>query len=45
VAIKGNGFFQVTMPDGTNGYTRDGSFQVDAQGRWSPPPACRWPTA
>ena len=33
VAIKGNGFFQVTMPDGTIGYTRDGSFQVDAQGR------------
>ena len=33
VAIKGNGFFQVTMPDGTNGYTRAGSFQVDAQGR------------
>ena len=33
VAIKGNGFFQVTQPDGTLGYTRDGSFQVDAQGR------------
>ncbi len=33
LAIKGNGFFQVTMPDGTTGYTRDGSFQVDAQGR------------
>src|SRR5574343_1231419 len=33
VAIQGNGFFQVTMPDGTIGYTRDGSFQVDAQGR------------
>jgi flagellar basal-body rod protein FlgG len=33
VAIKGNGFFQVTMPDGTAGYTRDGSFQVDSQGR------------
>ena len=33
VAIKGNGFFQVTLPDGTAGYTRDGSFQVDAQGR------------
>lgn len=33
VAIRGNGFFQVTMPDGTNAYTRDGSFQVDAQGR------------
>ncbi|AMM25008.1 flagellar basal-body rod protein FlgG [Variovorax sp. PAMC 28711] len=33
LAIKGNGFFQVTQPDGTTGYTRDGSFQVDAQGR------------
>jgi flagellar basal-body rod protein FlgG len=33
VAIKGNGFFQITMPDGTLGYTRDGSFQVDSQGR------------
>jgi flagellar basal-body rod protein FlgG len=33
VAIQGNGFFQVTMPDGTTGYTRDGSFQLDNQGR------------
>ncbi|MBI3101637.1 MAG: flagellar basal-body rod protein FlgG [Burkholderiales bacterium] len=33
VAINGNGFFEVTMPDGTLGYTRDGSFQVDSQGR------------
>ena len=33
VAINGNGFFEVTMPDGSIGYTRDGSFQVDAQGR------------
>jgi flagellar basal-body rod protein FlgG len=33
VAIQGNGFFQVTMPDGTTSYTRDGSFQVDSQGR------------
>jgi len=33
VAIKGNGFFQVTQPDGTIGYTRDGSFQLDSQGR------------
>jgi len=33
VAIQGNGFFQVTMPDGTTGYTRDGAFQLDAQGR------------
>jgi flagellar basal-body rod protein FlgG len=33
VAVQGNGFFQVTMPDGTTGYTRDGSFQLDSQGR------------
>lgn len=33
VAIQGNGFFQVTMPDGTVGYTRDGAFQLDNQGR------------
>ena len=33
IAIKGNGFFQVTMPDGTTGYTRDGGFQVDANGQ------------
>jgi flagellar basal-body rod protein FlgG len=32
VAIKGGGFFQVAMPDGTVGYTRDGSFQVDNNG-------------
>src|SRR5436190_5194209 len=33
VAIKGNGFFQIGMPDGTTAYTRDGSFQVDSQGQ------------
>ena len=33
MAIQGKGFFQVLMPDGTTGYTRDGSFQVDAQGQ------------
>ena len=33
VAIKGNGFFQVTMPDGSTSYSRDGSFQLDAQGQ------------
>ncbi|MBX3609716.1 MAG: flagellar basal-body rod protein FlgG [Hydrogenophaga sp.] len=33
VAINGSGFFQIEMPDGTTAYTRDGSFQVDAQGR------------
>ncbi len=33
VAIQGQGFFNVTMPDGTTGYSRDGSFQLDAQGQ------------
>jgi flagellar basal-body rod protein FlgG len=33
VAIRGEGFFKVQMPDGTYTYTRDGSFQMDAQGR------------
>jgi flagellar basal-body rod protein FlgG len=33
LAIRGNGFFQVQMPDGTTGYTRDGSFQVSPQGQ------------
>src|SRR5579875_2055835 len=32
VAIEGDGFFQVTMPDGTTAYTRDGSFKIDANG-------------
>lgn len=32
VAISGRGFFQILMPDGTMGYTRDGSFKVSAQG-------------
>jgi flagellar basal-body rod protein FlgG len=33
VAIQGNGFFQILMPDGGTGYTRDGSFQTDSQGQ------------
>lgn len=33
LAINGQGFFQIQMPDGTTTYTRDGSFQVDAQGQ------------
>ncbi|HWK74567.1 MAG TPA: flagellar basal-body rod protein FlgG [Povalibacter sp.] len=32
LAVSGRGFFQVLLPDGTMGYTRDGSFQVSAQG-------------
>ena len=33
VAIKGQGFFQIQLPDGTTAYTRDGAFQVDANGQ------------
>jgi flagellar basal-body rod protein FlgG len=33
LAVKGNGFFQITMPDGSTAYTRDGNFQLDAQGQ------------
>ncbi|HUK02351.1 MAG TPA: flagellar basal-body rod protein FlgG [Steroidobacteraceae bacterium] len=33
LAIQGRGFFQILRPDGTVGYTRDGSFQVNAQGQ------------
>ncbi len=33
LAIEGDGFFQVLMPDGTTAYTRDGSFQTDNQGQ------------
>jgi len=33
LAIRGEGFFKVLMPDGTFTYTRDGSFQMDNQGR------------
>jgi len=33
MAIQGRGFFQILLPDGSTGYTRDGSFQIDAQGQ------------
>jgi flagellar basal-body rod protein FlgG len=33
IAVRGEGFFQITMPDGRTAYTRDGSFELDAQGR------------
>lgn len=32
VGIEGRGFFEVLLPDGTIGYTRDGSFKLSAQG-------------
>jgi flagellar basal-body rod protein FlgG len=33
MAINGRGFFQILMPDGNIGYTRDGSFHLDSEGR------------
>src|SRR5262245_8556623 len=33
MVIEGDGFFQVQLPDGQTGYTRDGTFKVDSQGR------------
>jgi flagellar basal-body rod protein FlgG len=33
VAVQGDGFFKILMPDGSFSYTRDGSFNLDAQGR------------
>ena len=32
VAIRGEGFFMIQLPDGRTGYTRDGSFERDADG-------------
>jgi len=32
VAIMGQGFFEVTLPDGSLGYTRNGHFQVNRDG-------------
>jgi flagellar basal-body rod protein FlgG len=33
IAVRGEGFFKILMPDGRTAYTRDGSFELDAQGR------------
>jgi flagellar basal-body rod protein FlgG len=33
LAINGQGFFQVALPDGTTAYTRDGSLHLDSQGQ------------
>ncbi len=30
--IQGDGFFEIRMPDGTEAYTRDGSFKISANG-------------
>lgn len=32
LAINGRGFFQIAMPDGTIGYTRDGTFHINDEG-------------
>ncbi len=32
LAIEGDGFFQVSLPDGTTAYTRTGSFKMDSEG-------------
>jgi flagellar basal-body rod protein FlgG len=32
LAITGNGFFQIQRPDGSIGYTRNGSFKIDNEG-------------
>lgn len=33
LAIRGEGFFRVLLPDGRTAYTRDGSFEIDAKGQ------------
>jgi flagellar basal-body rod protein FlgG len=33
IAIQGRGFFEIEMPDGSSAYTRDGTFQMDADGQ------------
>jgi flagellar basal-body rod protein FlgG len=33
VAVRGEGFFQIELPDGTTAYTRDGSFELDPNGQ------------
>ncbi len=33
LAIAGTGFFQINMPDGSSGYTRDGALKISAEGQ------------
>ena len=33
IAIQGRGFFEIRLPDGTQAYSRDGTFQLDADGQ------------
>jgi flagellar basal-body rod protein FlgG len=37
LAINGNGFFRIQLPDGTFGYTRAGAFNIDSTGKWVTP--------
>jgi flagellar basal-body rod protein FlgG len=34
IAINGRGFFEILLPDGSQAYTRDGTFQVNADGQF-----------
>jgi len=49
VAVRGEGYFRVLLPDGRTAYTRDGSFEIDAKGTivtadgWSVDPAITVP--
>ena len=33
LCVEGDGFFQISMPDGTTGYTRDGALKLSADGK------------
>lgn len=33
LAIQGRGFFEILLPDGTQSYTRDGTFQINQDGQ------------
>jgi flagellar basal-body rod protein FlgG len=33
LSIQGRGFFEILLPDGSQAYTRDGTFQLDADGQ------------
>jgi flagellar basal-body rod protein FlgG len=33
IAVEGDGFFQITLPDGTLAYSRDGSFRLNQSGQ------------
>ena len=33
IAVQGKGFFQITLPDGTTAYTRDGGFKLSSSGQ------------